>query len=127
MDQPENLLHSEEDRRRPQDEDRRRAEERRAEEDGRRRAEERRAEEDRRRRAEKERRRVQEERTRLIHVEASRGQAGSADSQASDLLPCSESPEQSSTIKCKRYGYDDEDNICGALIFKALLHVQYYS
>uniref|UniRef100_A0A8C4ZFF6 Mohawk homeobox b n=1 Tax=Gadus morhua TaxID=8049 RepID=A0A8C4ZFF6_GADMO len=104
MDQPENLLHSEEDRRRPQDEDRRRAEERRPEEDGRRRAEERRAEEDRRRRAEKERRRVQEERTRLIHVEASRGQAGSADSQASDLLPCSESPEQSSTIKCKRYG-----------------------
>ncbi|CAL8280934.1 unnamed protein product [Lota lota] len=50
------------------------------------------------------RRRVEEERTRLIHVEATQGQTSSADGQASDLLPCAESPEHSSTIKYKRYG-----------------------
>ena len=63
---------------------------------------------------------MEEERTRLIHDKASQGQTSSADGQASDLL-------SRSTIKCKRYGYDDENNICEALILKALLHVQYYS
>ncbi|CAL8344008.1 unnamed protein product [Merluccius merluccius] len=125
---PENLLHSEEDRRRPQEEDRRglqeehrrgpqeedrrgpQEEDRRGPQEEHRRGpqEDRRGpqeehrrgpqEEDRRKRAE------EEERTRLIGVEATQGQTSLAEGQATDLLPCAESPEHGSTIKYRRYG-----------------------
>ena len=123
---PENLLHSEEDRRRLQEEDRRRPQEdRRGPQEEDRRGPQ---EEDRRKRAE------EEERTRLIGVEATQGQTSLADGQATDLLLCAESPEHGSTIKYRRYGYADLIRKLygkymggGALILNALLHVQYYS
>ena len=128
MDQPE-TLQSEEDRRRPQDGDRRRGDQRSPEEDRRRTAEERSPEEDRKRSPEEDRRRraeeerspeeqrrrsPEEERSRLIHVKAYQGQTSRAGGPMLDG-----SPEHSSTIKRQRYGYADKDNTCETLILKA--------